>query len=94
MKLEIKPSLRLKLFIDGKEVSGDFKVVGEWEGLVQLECTGPCAKVIIHKPHIANLNVYDFLPSMFGGNHKGSQFATVEAEIVSQDIIREIRKKD
>ncbi len=71
--------------IDGKPVHGEFKVCGEWEGMVKLECSSPHGALIIREPCIAHVNKYDLIPKMFGGNAVNGAKIRFEAEVVRAD---------
>jgi hypothetical protein len=82
MKIKLIPSMDIHVQIDGKLLPGTFRVTGEWNGLMKLECSGPCNELIVKKP-AAPQNAWDFIPPIFGG---GSQTAGkldfIEVEVV------------
>lgn len=84
MKARITIKQTFTVEIDGKPVSGDFKIASDWEGMVKLECSGPCGSLIIHPPpHL--IHVHDLVPKMLGGNVQNGKEITFEAEVVRAD---------
>lgn len=78
-KITIKQSYLIS--IDGCPISGEFQIIGEWEGMLLLQSTGPHESLIVECPEPPN-NKFDLIPRMFGGNRKNDEPVTFEAEIV------------
>lgn len=92
MKAKITIQQRFTVEIDGKPVNGDFKIVNDWEGMIKLECTGPCGSLIIHQP-TRPANSYDVVPKMLGGNVPNGKEITFEADVVRADCGRGVRQR-
>lgn len=84
MKAKITIKQVFQIEIDGKPVEGSFSVVSDWEGLVKLESTSPMGSLLIHTP-LKQLNTYDLIPKMLGGNKPNGEPLTFEAEVVRAD---------
>ncbi len=85
MKAVITVHPHLTVEIDGKPVYGEFKIVGDWEGMVKLECYSPCGSLIINPPYMGSINIYNLVPKMLGGNAENGKEITFEAEVVRAD---------
>ena len=85
MNATIYPSLKLRVEINGEEIQGEFLVVSEWEGLMKLECSGPCATIIIRKPKQPT-NPWEFIAPIFGGGQAPDKLESVEVVVVMTDL--------
>lgn len=78
----IRQIATFNLIVDGVELPGTFKVDSEWEGFVKLRCDSPCSTIIIRKPHVPHINIYDLIPKLFGGKRESNKPLEIKAEEV------------
>lgn len=88
MNVKIIPTDKFRLEVDGKLIHGEFHVESEWEGMIKLSSDGPINHFIVKKPNLKHLNVYDYVPLIFGGGQNPKALQSVIAEVVEQTAIR------
>lgn len=86
MKAKLIPSNEISLEIDGKPVTGKFRVESEWEGFMKLKCESPIFTIIVYKPE-APSNPWDFIAPIFGGGKQAiGNVESIEVEVVASTV--------
>lgn len=84
-KIKIIPKLALTIEIDGKKVSGCFRIDSEWNGLLKLSCDAPMGHIII-RPIAGLVRSEQYVPKIFGGCLSNQLPPAIEAEVISHNL--------
>lgn len=86
VKITQRPTFNIE--VDGKKVPGEFYVASEWNEFIELRSHAPNCRIIIRKPHIPNVQIYDLVPKLFGGNRESTKPLEIEVDHVGGDELK------
>lgn len=85
MKAKIIPSKNVTVEIDGRPISGNFRVESEWEGFMKLVSDSPRETIIVYKPARPQ-NPWDFILPIFGGGQSPEKTESIETDVVASTV--------